>query len=98
MSCSESSKHRSANAKGCGCGFSPTQHAHHCLVLGKRTIPPLVQDEDTPRIRNIGNYLIHMAMSEAYGKLGNAQGAANCKAKADAALEALLDLDVRQTA
>jgi hypothetical protein len=69
---------------------------HHCLVLGKRVIQPLVQDEDTPGIRNIANYLIHMAVSESYAKLGNTQGAIDCKAKADASLQSLLDLEVRQ--
>lgn len=69
---------------------------HHCLVLGKRIMRPLVQDEDTPGIRNIANYLIHMAVSESYTKLGNTQGAVDCKAKADASLQALIDLEVRQ--
>jgi hypothetical protein len=70
--------------------------AHHCLVLGKRAMKPLVQDEDTPGIRNIANYLIHMATSDAYSKLGDKPGAAECKMKADASLQALLDLEVRQ--
>jgi hypothetical protein len=73
-----------------------SESVHHCLVLGKRVIQPLVQDEDTPAIRNIANYLIHSAVSESYAKLGNVQGATDCKAKADAALQSLLDLEVRQ--
>lgn len=69
---------------------------HNCLILGKRVIKPLVQNEDTPAIRNIANYLIHSAVSESYAKIGNTQGAADCKVKADAALQSLLDLEVRQ--
>jgi hypothetical protein len=69
---------------------------HHCLVLGKRAIRPLVQDEDTPAIRNLANYLIHMATSDAYAKSGDKQGAADCKLKADSSLQTLLDLEVRQ--
>ena len=69
---------------------------HKCLVLGKRAIRPLVQDEDTPAIRNIANYLIHSATARAYQKSGNAQGAADCKADAAASLKVLIDLEVQQ--
>jgi hypothetical protein len=69
---------------------------HRCLVLGKRTIRPLVQDEDTPAIRNIGNYLIHCATSEAFANQGNQQAAADYKAKAAESLQGLIDLEVRQ--
>jgi hypothetical protein len=68
------------------------------LVLAKRRIRPLLQDEDTPLLSDIQNVLIFYATSECFGKLGNAAMATDAKAKGDGALKTLLDLNTHQGA
>jgi len=68
------------------------------LVLAKRRIRPLLQDEDTPLLSDIQNVLIYAATSECFTKLKDAPSAADAKGKADAALKTLLDLNTQQGA
>jgi hypothetical protein len=69
-----------------------------CKILCKRKITPLVQDEDTPLLRDIGNVLINLAASDMFAKLGKDKAAADAKTKADGALKTLIDLERNQGA
>jgi hypothetical protein len=73
-----------------------SENIHNCLLLGKRHINPLIQDEDTPMIRAIANVLISLAATECFIKAGNAAGIAEFKGKADAALKSLLEQETNQ--
>lgn len=70
----------------------------NCFVLGKRRITPLVTDEDTPMLRDIENVLIEMSAADLFAKAGNAAAAQDCRAKAESALQTMIDLEVRQGA
>jgi hypothetical protein len=76
---------------------SPTSNVT-CKVLCKRAIKPLVQDEDTPLLRDVGNALINLATADMFAKIGNAKGAEEAKAKGNAALKTLIDLEQQQGA
>jgi hypothetical protein len=69
-----------------------------CKILGKRRIIPLLTDEDTPLLRDIGNVLINLAAADMFSKLGNAPEAAATKNKADEAIKILIDLEKQQGA
>lgn len=87
--------------------------AQTCLVLGKRTIKPLLTDEDTPMLRDIGSYLIHATCADMFDQLSAKvdpatpggitpraidKAGTDSRAKADAALKTLIDLERNQGA
>lgn len=79
--------------------FQPTPTANvTCKILCKRKITPLVQDEDTPLLRDIGNALINLATADIFSKLGNKDGSMEARMKADAAVKTLIDLEMNQGA
>lgn len=79
--------------------LQPTPTANvTCKVLGKRAIRPLVQDEDTPLLRDIGNALINLSSADMFAKIGNSTAAEEAKTKANAALKTLMDLETQQGA
>lgn len=69
-----------------------------CLVLGKRTIKPLVQDEDTPMLRDIQGVLIAAASADMFSKMGSDKAASDAREQAKTALEGLITLETRQGA
>lgn len=79
--------------------FRPTPTSNVvCKVLCKRKITPLIQDEDSPLLRDIGNVLINLACSDMFSKLGNDKAAADSRSKAGEALSTLIDLEKSQGA
>lgn len=69
-----------------------------CLVLGKRTIKPLVQDEDTPMLRDVQSVLIAAASADMFSKMGNDKAAADARDQAKTSLEGLIKLETQQGA
>jgi hypothetical protein len=67
------------------------------LALGKRTIQPLVQDEDTPIIRNIQDALITAACSNILAATDKT-ASDSFMAQSQAAVSALIDLERKQGA
>lgn len=79
--------------------FQPTPTANvTCKILCKRKITPLAQDEDTPMLRDIGNVLINLATADMFSKIGNKDGAAEARAKANDDLKTLISLEMTQGA
>jgi hypothetical protein len=78
--------------------LQPTPPATVCLVLGKRTIKPLVQNEDTPMLRDIQDVLISAACGDMFAKLGNDKAAKEARAQAETALQTLVSLETQQGA
>ena len=76
----------------------PNASSLNLLALGKRKMHPLVTDEDTPLLRDIQNVLINAAAADMFVKLGNNDAATAAKAKADAALKTMIDLEQSQSA
>lgn len=79
--------------------FQPTPPSNvTCKVLCKRRFAPLLSDEDTPMLRDIGNVLINLAAADMFSKIGNKDGALDARTKADEALKTLISLEVTQGA
>lgn len=72
--------------------------ARVCLILGKRTINPFAQDEDTPLLRGISASLIAYAASDMFTKLGNDKAAAAQQSAAEKAMNTLVSLETQQGA
>lgn len=68
------------------------------LVLGKRRIHPLVNDQDTPMLRDIADALIHAAAGDMFTRVGKPDLAADARAQAAAALKTLVSLETDQAA
>jgi hypothetical protein len=68
------------------------------LVLGKRSISPLVADADTCQLRNVENILINGAAADMLDKIGNAALAATLRTKAAAASAIMVDGETNQNA
>lgn len=70
-----------------------------CLILGKRRIRPLVQDEDTPLLRDIQGVLIAAASADVLSMEPKATArAADFRSQAQSALNTLIDLETQQGA
>lgn len=78
--------------------LQPTPPATVCLALGKRRIKPLVQDEDTPLLRDIQGALIAAASADMFSKVGDKDAAVAARSQADAALKTLVNLETEQGA
>ena len=72
--------------------------AQVCLVLGKRTINPFVQDEDTTLLRGIGATLIASSAADMFMRLGNDKASMDQRKQAKEALQALITLETQQGA
>ncbi len=78
--------------------LQPTPEATVCLVLGKRNIKPLVQNEDTPLLRDIQGILIAAASADMFAKMGKDKSASDAREEADSALKIMVDLETNQGA
>lgn len=78
--------------------MQPTPVATVCLVLGKRRIKPLVQNEDTPMLRDIQGVLIAASSADMFAKAGNDKAATDARSEASNALKVMVDLEVGQGA
>lgn len=79
--------------------FQPTPTTNvACKLLCKRRMTPFAQDEDTPLLRDIGNVLINLATADMFSKIGNKDGAAEARAKANDDLKTLISLEMTQGA
>lgn len=68
------------------------------MVIGKRAIKPLLNDEDTPILRNCANILIYSAVADMFDLLSKPAEAEVARKKAATALEVLKDGELRQNA
>jgi hypothetical protein len=68
------------------------------LILGKRTMTPFAQDEDTTLLRDIGATLISGAAADMFSKIGNDKASADQRKQATEALKTLIDLESKQGA
>jgi len=68
------------------------------LVLGKRRIYPLRTDEDYPILTGASGAIIAASAADLMSRLGNAQGSAEQRQKANAEAQALLSVNMDQQA
>jgi hypothetical protein len=69
-----------------------------CLLMGKRRIKPLVQDEDTPILRGLGMALINMTVADMQDQRGNMDAAKIAREKASQSIQTVVDRELKQTA
>jgi hypothetical protein len=69
-----------------------------CLVLGKRAIHPLINDQDTPIITGAQQVLIAAAAGDVFRKLGQADQATSMSQKAEASTNVLKAKNLDQAA
>lgn len=75
-----------------------TNDGAKALICGKRKCKPLVHDSDTPILRGCGNLLIYMSCECVFASQGNAAMAKDFAGKAQAALQGLIDREIKQNA
>jgi hypothetical protein len=68
------------------------------LILGKRRVSQLIDDLDSPQLRNISNILINAAAADMFDRLGNDAQATKYSAKTAAQIQTLVDADMKQSA
>jgi hypothetical protein len=67
------------------------------LICGKRRMSPLVDDNDSPQLRNVANILINSAAADMFDKLGQGDMAAKYTQKAQALTQVLVKGDTEQS-
>lgn len=76
----------------------PNLAAEDCLVIGKRKINPLVNDQDTMLLRHASGYLIEAATGDAFSRFGKPAEAQTAWSRAEAARNTLVNMDTKQAA
>ena len=78
--------------------FPPNTASETCLVVGKRRLLPLVNDQDTPLLRGAVTYLVNAATANAFMQFGKQAEAQVYQNKADEAKQTLISLEEQQGA
>ncbi|HET7630231.1 MAG TPA: hypothetical protein VFK03_02555, partial [Candidatus Saccharimonadales bacterium] len=79
-------------------GSANVVDAGRALICGKLKVSPLLDDNDSPQLRNVNNILINAAAADIFDRLGNAEMAKKYQEKAAAQTEIFIKAETNQNA